>query len=207
MQLTSFKPLTIFPAWNGTSVFAQMGETPTLPATAATWGQAFSLPPGHRVLRTYSYWLSDSPVFYPDPLDFAAYLMQWNGQRATGPILYQSAVQTIDGVAHGEFRRFDFRINRNLDPGNQYIFFISNSQFFDGIPSMAFPAGLAADIDPSSHLVNLDNESDFTQITTTSWHQTPQWDMVFEARFDIIPTPTAAVLGAAAFVLLIKRRR
>ena len=53
---------TTFPAWNGTSAFAQMGETPDAPATEATWGETFVTPVGNTVLQSFSFWLSDSPV-------------------------------------------------------------------------------------------------------------------------------------------------
>jgi hypothetical protein len=186
--------VTTVPAWNGTSVFAQMGETPDAPATRATWGETFVTPNGNIVLQDFSFWLSDSPVFNPDPLDFAGYLMEWNGQRAIGPILYQSSQRTADGMAHGQFRRFNFNVGLALDPVKQYVFFISNSQYFDGVPSMAFPGGLAANVYPSGHLVSLDNESDFTQITSANWNLTPQWDMVFEANFVPIPEPSGHLM-------------
>lgn len=173
--------ITTFPAWNGTSVFAQMGAD-TAPGQA-TYGQTFVTPGTNTVLQSFSFWLSDSPSFEPDPMDFAGYLMEWNGARATGPILYQSSMMTADGLAHGQFRRFDFNVGLQLNPAKQYVFFISASQYFDGIPSQAFPGGLAANAYPSGNMASLGNGSDFTQITNANWNQATQWDMVFEASF------------------------
>ncbi len=191
--------VSTYPAWSGNSVFAQMGETPEWPGTEATWGETFTVPSSSPVLNSFSFSLEDSPVFEPDPLAFAGYLMEWSGTKATGTILYQSAPMTTAGLAHTEFRRFDFDINAILDPTKTYVFFISCSQYFDGTPSYAGVAGLPLDAYSGGHLVTLNNLSDFSKITSMDWNQTPQWDMAFEANFSAVPEPATTSLLAGLF--------
>jgi hypothetical protein len=181
--------VSTFPAWDGGSVFAQMGEQPSVPGTEATWGQTITPPPATPFLTKFAVSLSDSPVVEPDPLVFRGYLMEWNGTRATGPILYESPTLTADGMAHGEFRRIDMNgIDLALDPGKSYVFFISCSALFDGVDSEAGVAGMPADNYPGGHLVTLNNQNDVAAWTTANWSQTGAWDMTFEAVF-VVPEP------------------
>lgn len=78
--------------WNGTSVFGQMGENPSVPGTVATYGQTFTAPTNTPTLRSFSFYMEDSPVFNPDPLNFGTYIMAWNGRRAVGPVLWKGRV-------------------------------------------------------------------------------------------------------------------
>lgn len=150
--------VSTYPAWDGSSVYAQMGEQPSVPGTEATWGQTITPPAATPHLTQFALTLSDSPVFDPDPLDFRGYLMGWDGSRATGPILYESPTLTADGMEHGEYRRFDMTgINRTLAPNQTYVFFISCSALFDGVDSVAYVAGMPADNYPGGNLVTLHN--------------------------------------------------
>lgn len=90
--------------WNGTSTFGvPLGEPGANFTPLATYGQTFIPPSGEPVLHNFSFHLSDSMVFKPDPLDFAFYVMAWAGDRATGPILYESGMRTT-GITHSDYR-------------------------------------------------------------------------------------------------------
>jgi hypothetical protein len=202
-----YQIVSTYPQWSGTSAFAQMGEQPSIPGTEATWGQTLTAPITAPILKQFSVSLSDSPAFEPDPLKFRGYLMEWNGTRALGTILYQSPTQTADGMSHGEFRRFDMGpIDQKLDPAKEYVFFISCSMLFDGVDSWAYVAGSAADNYPGGYLVTLNNQNNASMWTNTDWQITGQWDMTFEAIFDV-PEPGAALALIPIFGIMIGGRR
>src|SRR5262245_9141651 len=53
-------------------------------------GQTFTVPATHAYLTTFSFWLSDSPFFQPQPTMFDAILMAYGVDGPVGPAIYQS---------------------------------------------------------------------------------------------------------------------
>src|SRR4051812_11768719 len=107
----------------------------------ATYGQTFKTPDAvDLALNSFSFWLNDFND--PDNIDFAGYVMLWDGvnARATGPVLYSSSVNTTTGA--GGYERFDFLTGGLLlNPANTYVAFLSASNFFDGIQGTGTMAG------------------------------------------------------------------
>ncbi len=180
--------LTTLPGWDGTTVASPMGEGMQAPGTMATFGQTFSVPAQSPVLREFSFWLSDSPDVHPDPLDFGGYLAEWDGDRIVGPIIHSASVRTTDRLSHGEFRRFDFPLNAELDPARTYVFFISASDYFDGVASEANLAVRIGSAYDGGHLVSASNQSDFGTLSTQGWSSAIAQDLVFEAKFEALLT-------------------
>jgi hypothetical protein len=172
-----------------------------------TVGETFMAPEGHLKLNSFSIWLSDSPVFDPEPLEFNAYLMEWDGLKAKGDFLYESPTTDTFGLAHGERREFIFDdINVSLDTEKQYVFFISVSEFFGGEESMAFPGCNTDNHYLGGHLVTLRNGSDTSAFTGSNWNAANQWDLAFTASFSTPEPATLALLGLGGLVLR-KRRK
>jgi hypothetical protein len=68
------------PTWNGSDGVSAFGEP-----GAATYGQSFTVTGTETHLDSFSFWLND--FLNPDAVDFAAYVMAWDGTKATGSIL------------------------------------------------------------------------------------------------------------------------
>ena len=202
------------PYWDGSSVLgAQFGET-SAPASQDTYGQVFVPPLGETHIVSFALYLSDSPIFQPDPVDFAAYVMKWDGFRPTGSILYQSAPTDTSGLAHAELRQFSFDIGLDLSQEQEYVFFISASDFFDGVTSGAFVGAMPSDTYLDGAIVQADSNGSFSDLlNTTPWYTSALgWDLAFTAEFSraAVPEPHSIHLfagGLVIFILQMIRRR
>ncbi|BAY74849.1 hypothetical protein NIES25_12650 [Nostoc linckia NIES-25] len=151
------------PSWNGTDSITPFGEFNT-----ATYGQTFTVG-SDNVLNDFTFFLNDFDG-QPDVVDFAAYVAEWDGFKATGPILYQSAPQSTTNAPG--FEQFTFNTGGiSLTSGKQYVAFLSASNFFDGTSGLA---GLGAitgsqDVYSGGDFVFYNNGSDFSLLTQNTW--------------------------------------
>jgi large repetitive protein len=157
-------PTTIdtVPSWDGEGSLQPFGESNT-----ATYGQTFTVQEGSNVLQSFEIYLNDQTN--PDAVDFAFYIMAWDGEKATGSVLYESLPQTSAG-ADG-FEKFTFNTGGlTLVPGQQYVAFVNASNFFDGLEGTAVQ-GTVWSSDPyaGGSFVYFNNGSDFGALTTNSW--------------------------------------
>ncbi len=162
----------------------------------ATYGQTITAPAYDNILESFSFWLNDEYPSVPDPVEFAAYVMAWNIDRATGPVLWQSVMQTTtnNGGADG-LEEFAFNTGGlALIPGNQYVLFLSASNFIDtgikGTAGSVFGRTAYA----GGYFVFMNNGSDFSVLTKNPWANITTEDWAFEASF--IPAPGALLLGS-----------
>ena len=109
------------------------GVSPFGESNTATYGQTITVPAVDNVLDSFSFWLDDT--LNPDYVDFAAYVMAWDGSKATGAVLWQSAMQTTtNNGGAGGFEQFTFNTGAvPLGGGGQYVLFLSASDYFDGL--------------------------------------------------------------------------
>jgi len=180
---------------------------------SATYGQTVTVPAIDNQLNSFSFWLSDWQN--PDFVDFAAYVMQWDGTKAAGSVLWQSAPQsTTNNGGAGGFELFTFNTGRlELVSGEQYVLFISASEFFDLSTGQASTYSASVDY-TGGNFVYMNNGSDFSLLTTNSWSDVfyggcHNSDLAFEATFSSIPAPSAILLGGigASLVTWLRRRR
>jgi len=196
--------ISTIPDWDGVTRFVapQFGE-----GTVATWGQTFTVPDSTPTLTSFGVYMYG---LTQDPLIFGGYLMQWNGQQAAGPILYQSDPITL---AQG-WNNVSFGPDISLTAGQQYVFIFSALNYLDGLDRRGEVGGMPSDAYSGGEVVRLrpDNSSEWT---TADWAKTSDsWDTAFSADFSsgplaAVPDPPKPVLIAisAAFLAFAGLRR
>lgn len=183
--------------WNGT-----YGNIPFGEGYDATYGQIFVVPETDNYLDTWTFYLMDASL---DSTDFAFYLMDWDSstRRATGSILYQSAMLTTsDNGGLGGYEAFSFNLGGlALESGNDYAAFISVSEYFDGTIGAA-ALGIASPDDAYSggDFIWLDNDGNATSWTSSEWAVSTNNDTAFTASFSSIPEPSSLVLLLGATI-------
>jgi hypothetical protein len=149
--------------WNGSQSISPFGE-----GSSATYGQTFTVSIGNTILNSFSFYLNDGHSGDPDPINFVAYVMAWDGSKATGSILYESAPQTTAGAAG--FELFSFNTGGlALNGGQQYIAFLSTSTQFDGQDDRGSMATVN-DAYAGGGFYYFNNGSDFGLLTTSAWN-------------------------------------
>jgi len=200
------------PSWNGSSTISPIGEPNT-----ATYGQTFTVPITDNILNSFSFILG--PDFYGGtaPMTFAGYVAQWDGSKATGPILYTSGTQTYTGPG---FTNYSFNTdNLSLTAGQQYVAFLSASNFFDGNTHLTYMAGTFSNPYSGGDFVYYNNGRDFSALTANSWTSTGGGfgDAVFTATFNVPAASTPVpfefspeqgfILGIPLFLCLRKLKK
>lgn len=185
------------PAWDGSSFIFPFG----LPNTA-TYGQTFAVG-SDNVLDSYSFFVRQDT---PDPILFSAYVTEWDGAKATGPILYQSGPQSTS--QQNVFQQFNFLTGGvSLSTGSQYVAFINASNFpTSGSGNLGF---VFADPEPNGKFVFRNNGTDFSDLTISNWEDFIAGDLAFKASFSPRPVPVpGAVFGViVAGGALVARQR
>ncbi|MFN5516500.1 MAG: hypothetical protein ACK5CA_17645, partial [Cyanobacteriota bacterium] len=162
---------TIF--WDGSSFVQSFGEDNT-----ATYGQTFTA--GSSPLTEFTFYLND--YSNSDSVDFAAYVMAWDGTKATGPVLYSSAMWSSAGSSDFEILTFDTG-ELILTPGQRYVAFLSASNFFDGEFGTASVGYMSGDVYSDGMFVYSNNGSNFESLTANDWTIGYGGDLAFKASF------------------------
>jgi hypothetical protein len=173
--------------WDRNLAIQPIGEFNT-----ATYGQTFTVPTGSNILNSFEIYLDD--FSNPDATDFAFYIMAWDGEKATGPILYESSPQTTAGL--DGFEKFTFDTgNLELNSGQKYVAFISASRFFDGVQGTSRQGLVFNNVYSGGEFVYYNNGSDFNALTTRRWDVTKSSiDAAFSASFSAAAVNNAPIL-------------
>lgn len=193
----------------------RFGEQPVSGDTLETIGQTFRAPTGFTQLNDFTFWARASNG--PDGLDFAGYVMEWNSttNRATGPLLYQSPLQTLALSAPGNPTQTPFAFHTGglvLDATRQYVAFLSSSAFLDGVEGYGFLGYIRADVYADGAAVFFNSDSSLASVTSGRWGgPTGGVDLAFRANFSTpsaVPEPgTYGIVAAALLAGVVTWRR
>ncbi|MDX2149867.1 MAG: PEP-CTERM sorting domain-containing protein [Bryobacteraceae bacterium] len=187
--------------WDGFSTVTPFGKPST-----STYGQTFTSFGG--ILTSFTFWLSNN--FNGPEVRFGAYLMRWDvaNERATGSVLYQSAMQS--GTAQSTPTAYTFNTNLSIASG-AYIAFLTTAPFAGQMPSanaVLDMGHLAVDIYGGGSFYYQNNTaSNLSSLTTAPWESFGGGE---DAAFmvEIVPEPGAFVLaGGGLLALYFLRRR
>ncbi len=171
-----FKALLVKPAsidttpdWNRIQFISSFG----MPNTA-TYGQTISMTESAE-LTQFSFYMNVTSTTI-----FRGYVFEWDGLKATGAPLFESAPKNTTGAY---FQEVVFNVPESvaLEAGHQYILFASTSR--DPVqPSSAGKWGaiITNTVYPGGQFFFLNNGADPSQWTTVSW-STISWDLAFKA--------------------------
>jgi len=185
-----------------TNIHAEMidttGFTPWLSVgkwgknSTETIGQTFTVGSDNR-LDSFTFYIADA--LDPDFMDFTAYVMKWNVNRATGSILFESdPLRTTNNGGAGGMEEFTLDTGGlYLTEGEQYVAFFSSSTY----PSTPQGNGWAAYVGEryaDGTFVYIDNGSSLASLTTSHWVTNyPGGDLAFKVT--LVPVPGAVLLG------------
>jgi len=189
------------PAWNGGSFVFPFGET-----NVATFGQTMFVPDDDTVLDIFTFFVNDSVQELTNIIDFQAFVMAWDGSKATGPILFESSPLSTSNNGFEEFTIDTGGLS--LLGGSEIVAFFSVSNLFDGMPGLAGVGFLPTD-QVAGEFVAAFNGEDLGLLTTTDWFKFGDGsDLVFTASFSPVPEPgPLALLGFGLLGLGLARQR
>lgn len=91
------------------------------PSQTQTYGQTITVPAGQSAITSFSFVMSS----VPDTFTFEGVIMAWDGTKATGPVLYRSALRSTTGATPQEII-FTPGAPVPVTPGQTYVLFASS---------------------------------------------------------------------------------
>jgi hypothetical protein len=186
------------PPWDHKTGIGPFGDSTTSKSkhAAATYGQTFTVGPTDTALHDFSFWVHDNKK--SGPLTVEAVVMQWNGHQAVGPALWTSSPTTTS--SKGGMQQLTFNPgNLNLQPGKQYVAFLTTSPFSTDAGKTARVGYTKQDSYDGGQFVYINNGSDMSKLTSTSWHHSGHGrDLAFRANLvnpAAAPVPSGLLLG------------
>ena len=147
----------------------------------STFGQVITIPHTKHTLNKFSFWWVRSTN---GSMVVRGEVYAWDGSKATGNSLYESAPRTIsfnDDVFHKEsFAPAGLAVT----PGAQYVIFASTDKDYDQCTEGAVIAwGVVDDsVYPKGTFVFLNSAGDSSKWTTESWKAFGTNDLTFSAK-------------------------
>jgi hypothetical protein len=183
------------PSWDGSSFISPFGGI----GSTATYGQTFTVG-SDNVLNDFTLWINDGS----SPIDFIGYVMAWDGNKANGSILYQSAQRST--TLAGGMEQFTFNTGgASLTSGQQYVAFVSASNFYGSTGSGGTMGDIFSDVYAGGNFVYYNNDANFSLLTSNTWDGAANsfGDAAFTANFasasaQAVPEPSSS-LGLLAF--------
>lgn len=155
----------------------------------ATYGEIFTAPSNGDPLQEFSFYTGS--LYSPGDIITGAYIATWTGSHA-GTLLYSSPQYDYDNLGN---ERLSFCcLGLDLQPGAQYVMFLSISQYYgQSLGETYVPQGTS--IDGLNGFAYFNNAGDFNALFTQDWGGyglSPNWAVDIE--FYILPEPSSLML-------------
>jgi len=185
--------------WNNSLWVGPIGEN------LSTIGQTFTVPAFTPQLESFSFWIGVDDF---GPLRYAAYVAAWEGTRLTGPLLFETGLQTLPGSGGPRASHF-ITFNTGgiqLNPAAEYIAFVSTSAFQDDVFDQGVLGFRDADLYPGGQAFYQNNGSDFALLSQNPWVNLSGSDLAFRAGF-AVPEPRTLWMALSGALLIFLSRR
>jgi hypothetical protein len=195
-------PVGTLPAWDGQNAVFAYG-----PDQTHTYGQVVTAPAGATTLREFALELS-----LPTDVVSRAEVYAWDGEKATGPALYESApfsttVPPVDPANPGvtQFQLASFAIpDAPVVAGQQYVLFLSVNRDITPSSTGSGVFGAVPDETYADGQYVYSNDQTVADWTTQPWDggiddgYAGDYDLAFRATFDdgVVPTTPAPTAPA-----------
>ncbi len=180
-------------SWNGTTYISSFGVPNT-----ATYGQTVSVPAGASPLNSFSFEIGNCSA----SVTFRGEVYAWDGTRASGSSLFESAPVTL--AASSSFQLVTFNAGGITLPAGNYILFASTSQDQGGAPSSACRWGAVGNNTayPGGQFCFLNNGTNAGAWTSQSW-ATIAMDLAFQVNGLVAPSSRPIGTPAASTTSLL----
>lgn len=137
-------------------------------------GQVFVVPEKQRSLERFSLILaSDERDTSGQSLFFRGVIMPWNGDRAAGPVLFESQLAELPPSTLSAQEYVFATDGLLLEPGETYVaFFNANTENWDSNPTWAAIAYQPEDQVPGGGVWVIDTDTDELLLTASAWDGT-----------------------------------
>ncbi len=156
--------------WNGEDNLAPFGKGNNGAGALNVFGQTFVVAADAPTLQQLSFWLQHSPNDTSgEDVFFSVVVMAWNTDRATGPVLYESAMQSITTAQSTMTEYLVDTGGLPLMPG-QYIAFLSANNGFWNTTSTPIRVGFQnADVYSQGAAWIVDTDNNLNLVTSAPW--------------------------------------
>jgi PEP-CTERM motif len=153
----------------------------------STYGELFTAPSGDTNLASFSFYMGSS--LGGGNIITGAYIATWNGSMA-GTLLYDSGSFNYDNNGN---EQLTWTPNVALSPGQQYVMFLSISNFYGQSGGEAY-VSQGSSLDGLNGFVYNNNADDFNSLFTTAWSGPLSPDWAVDLQFTPTPEPGALLM-------------
>lgn len=154
----------------------------------ATYGELFTAPSGISNLSSFSFYMGSS--YLSGNIITGAYIATWNGSMA-GTLLYDSGSINYDNL--GDEQITVNNANVAVNPGQQYVMFLSVSKFYGQSQGEAYVSQGGTNQYLNGFVYN-NNSGDFNSLFTTAWTGPLSPDWAVNLDFNTVPEPSSLLM-------------